>query len=173
MQQTAERRKAIGRRIFGYAFVTNKAGHPLMVIGPDGHLALPGGETVGDEPAVRPAAYHLRRLGLDVRPGPLLLVDHTEAHPLGAPAGAVTFVFHCGTLTTPQERSVAVPARDPSLRGITFVNPNHWYGDMTRSQQRRFNSALESLTTGTIIGCPYLWNGIRADRASAPAGLPH
>ncbi|MCC3768346.1 hypothetical protein [Streptomyces sp. UNOC14_S4] len=168
-QQTPERRKAIGRRIFGHAFVTNKAGHPLMVIGPDGRLALPGGETVGDEPAVRPAAYHLRRLGLDITPGPLLLVDHTEAHPLGAPAGAITFVFHCGTLTASQTQSVAVPARDPGLQGIAFVNPNHWYGDMTRTQQRRFTAALDTLTADRDAGCPYLWNGLRATHAPVPA----
>ncbi|WKK26894.1 hypothetical protein QZH56_15610 [Streptomyces olivoreticuli] len=161
-QEPDQQRRADSRRLAGYAFVTNESGHPLMVTGPDQHLAFPGGETIADEPAVQPAAYHLRRLGLSIAPGPILSVDHMEAYPLGGAPDVINFLFYCGKLTAPQVKSIATPKGQ-----FEFVNPKFFHWSMTRYQRRCLDVALDALTNNT--GCPYLRNGLRISHLSVSA----
>lgn len=148
------------RRIFGQALVTNAKGHPLMVTRPSGAVELPGGESKMEEPAVRPAAYSLRRLGLHMTPGPLLAVDHLEAVPLGAVGDRFTFIFYCGQLTDSETEAVLTTEPPPDVTAVTFLNPIYLHPSVTAYDRRCLDAALATLTAKA--GTPYLRNAFRA-----------
>ncbi|WP_146166730.1 hypothetical protein [Streptosporangium nondiastaticum] len=151
----------------GQALVTNRHGHTLMVTRPSGSLELPGGESKLEEPAVRPAAYSLRRLGLHNTPGPLLTVDHMEAIPLGATGDRFTFIFYCGQLTDSEAAALLASPLPDDVTELTFLNPIYLHPSLSPYDRRCLDAALAALRDKT--GTPYLRNGIRSTR---PLHLP-
>ncbi|MFH8789632.1 hypothetical protein [Streptomyces roseoverticillatus] len=147
------------RRLVGLALVTNATGQLLMVNRPTGALELPGGEAILEEPAVRSAAYHLRRLGLAKQPGPILAVDHMEALPLGVAGDTLTVVFHCGTLTPAEVSSLNDVTLPDDVKSCAFVDPTYFHPGIARYHRRCLEAAVSSLNCGT--GTPYLRNGLR------------
>lgn len=154
-----------GRQVFGYAFITNEQGRPLMVTRPTGGLELPGGATRLEEPALRPAAYHLRCLGIDKRPGPILLVDHMEATPLGATGDRITFVFHCGELTPTGANVIGQHGLPDDVIGWRFVDTRFFHAGITTHHRRILDATVIAATTGA--GAPYLYNARRVTEAAA------
>lgn len=154
-----------GRQVFGYAFITNQQGWPLMVNRPTGELELPGGVTALEEPALRPAGYHLRCLGLDKRPGPILLVDHMEAIPLGATGDRLAFIFHFGELTPTDTTAIGQHGLPDDVTGWRFVDPRFFQVGITSYHRRILDAAVTAATTG--IGAPYLYNARRVTEAAA------
>jgi hypothetical protein len=155
-----------GRQIFGHAFVTNEQGHPLMVTRPTGELELPGGLTALEESAVGPAAYHLRRLGLAKQPGPILLVDHTEALFLGAAGDRFTFIFYGGKLTPTEIASICAHGHPDDVTAWRFVDPRFYEAGITRYHRRCLDVAVTAAATGA--GAPYLRNALRITAAAVP-----
>ncbi|KJY41442.1 hypothetical protein VR41_12635 [Streptomyces sp. NRRL B-1568] len=155
-------------RLSGQAFVTNNQGHPLMVTRPSGELELPGGVAVGEEPALQPVAYHLRRLGLTTRPGPVLLVDHVEATPLGAVGDRLNFIFGCGELSPGEIASIGSPKLPDDVTSWQFVDLKYFHAGITPYHRRCLDAAVATLTSGART--PYLRNALRISaQLSVPA----
>ncbi|MCA6096668.1 hypothetical protein LE181_31490 [Streptomyces sp. SCA3-4] len=138
-----------------------------MVTRPSGSLELPGGESKMEEPAVRPAAYALRRLGLHMTPGPLLAVDHMEAIPLGAYGDRLTFIFYCGQLPEPEAEALPAGPLPDDVTGVQFLHPAYLHPSLTPYDRRCLDAALAALKDKT--GAPYLRNALRITH---PHALP-
>ncbi|MEX2984592.1 hypothetical protein [Streptomyces sp. C36] len=136
-----------------------------MVTRPNGKLELPGGVTALDEPAVDPAAYHLRRLGLDRRPGPILLVDHMEPIRLSDDNDRLDFIFYCGKLTPAECEALGAPGLPDDVTAWRFVNLQYYEVGITAYHRRCLNAAVTACAAGT--GSPYLRNGLRINAVPA------
>jgi 8-oxo-dGTP diphosphatase len=80
---------------------------------------IPGGVVEENEPPAAAAAREVaEELGLAVRPGALLVVDHSPARP-DRPVDLIAFVFDGGTLT--QEQLAAVVLQESEIASFRFV----------------------------------------------------
>jgi ADP-ribose pyrophosphatase YjhB (NUDIX family) len=104
---------------------------------------LPGGVVEADEDPVTACAREVREeLGLDVRPGPLLIVDWVPRH--GVWGDSLQFIFDGGRMTGEQAAGLQLQASE--LRGAEFVTLERAVDLTPPSLARRLAAALAAAT---------------------------
>ena len=135
------------KRVAAGALLTDAAGRVLLVeptYKPD--WEIPGGVVEEGEAAPAACARECREeLGLDVRVGRLLVVEHqTQSLERG---DSVMFVYDGGTLA--DHAVIALPAVE--LRSWAFVPPDAIASRTVERLARRLHHALEARRTGALI----------------------
>lgn len=106
---------------------------------------IPGGAIEGIETPREACRREIREeLGLDLEPGPLLVVDFAPAQE----QPRILFVFDGGTLTGEQERAIVLPPDE--LVSYAYVAPADLPTRLVPRLVRRVVAALDARSAGAI-----------------------
>lgn len=136
------------RRYLGAGALITDADDRILVVEPvyKSSWEIPGGLVESAEaPRSACARELLEELGLAIRPGRLLVMDHqTLAPPRG---DSIMFVYDCGTLTDPE----AIVLQKKELRSFRFLAVDELEPTLSPRLAGRLADALVARHQGTLI----------------------
>lgn len=143
------------------ALITNRAGTGVLAVKPNyrPHWNLPGGiMEAGEPPHVCCAREVAEELGVDLRPGRLLVLDWVE--PTAVRKAWFGYVFDGGALDDPFQLTL----QSDELDDVAFIDGAKVRDMFTANTADRVQAALKARANG---GVAYLHNGHVVPQASA------